>query len=195
MIRTRKNVNGMGMGKLVIILLLISVVFGFVFDFVVTRIEHSIYPKPSEYAEYVSRYSSEYGVPEELVWAVIKTESNFKASAVSGVGAVGLMQLMPDTFNEITNSRLNERLDAGMRYDPETNIRYGTYYLSYLYSRYGNWSTALAAYNAGLGKVDGWLQNKDYSSNGITLDRIPYKETRNYVKKVQKALKMYEDLY
>ena len=192
---TRKNMNGMGIGRIVIILLAISVVFGFVFDLALTGIERAIYPKPSEYAQYVSRYSSEYGVPEELIWAVIKTESNFKASAVSGVGAVGLMQLMPDTFNEITNSRLNERLDAGMRYDPETNIRYGTYYLSYLYARYGNWSTALAAYNAGLGKVDGWLENKDYSNNGSTLNHIPYKETRNYVKKVQKALKMYEDLY
>ena len=192
---TRKNMNGIGIGRIVIILLAISVVFGFVFDLALTGIEREIYPKPSEYAQYVSRYSSEYGVPEELIWAVIKTESNFKASAVSGVGAVGLMQLMPDTFNEITNSRLNERLDAGMRYDPETNIRYGTYYLSYLYARYGNWSTALAAYNAGLGKVDGWLENKDYSNNGSTLNHIPYKETRNYVKKVQKALEMYENLY
>ncbi|MBR3686069.1 MAG: lytic transglycosylase domain-containing protein [Clostridia bacterium] len=191
---TRKNMNGMGMGKLIIILLAISVVFGFVFDFVVTKIERAIYPKPSEYAEYVSRYSSEYGVPEELVWAVIKTESDFKASAVSGVGAVGLMQLMPDTFNEITNFRLNERLDAGMRYDPETNIRYGTYYLSYLYARYENWSTAIAAYNAGLGKVDEWLENDDYATDN-TLTYIPYKETRNYVQKVQKALQMYEDLY
>lgn len=182
------------MGKLIIILLAISVVFGFVFDFVVTKIERAIYPKPSEYAEYVSRYSSEYGVPEELVWAVIKTESDFKASAVSGVGAVGLMQLMPDTFNEITNFRLNERLDAGMRYDPETNIRYGTYYLSYLYARYENWSTAIAAYNAGLGKVDEWLENDDYATDN-TLTYIPYKETRNYVQKVQKALQMYEDLY
>lgn len=185
----------MGIGRIVIILLAISVVFGFVFDLALTGIERAIYPKPSEYAQYVSRYSSEYGVPEELIWAVIKTESNFKASAVSGVGAVGLMQLMPDTFNEITNSRLNERLDAGMRYDPETNIRYGTYYLSYLYARYGSWSTALAAYNAGLGKVDVWLENKDYSNNGSTLNHIPYKETRNYVKKVQKALEMYEKLY
>lgn len=184
----------MGMGKLIIILLAISVVFGFVFDFVVTKIERAIYPKPSEYAEYVSRYSSEYGVPEELVWAVIKTESDFKASSVSGVGAVGLMQLMPDTFNEITNFRLNERLDAGMRYDPETNIRYGTYYLSYLYARYENWSTAIAAYNAGLGKVDEWLENDDYATDN-TLTYIPYKETRNYVQKVQKALQMYEDLY
>ena len=192
---TRKNMNGMGIGRIVIILLAISVVFGFVFDLALTGIERAIYPKPSEYAQYVSRYSSEYGVPEELIWAVIKTESNFKASAVSGVGAVGLMQLMPDTFNEITHSRLNERLDAGMRYDPETNIRYGTYYLSYLYARYGSWSTALAAYNAGLGKVDVWLENKDYSNNGSTLNHIPYKETRNYVKKVQKALEMYEKLY
>lgn len=191
---TRKNMNGMGMGKIVIILLAISVVFGFLFDFVATKIECSIYPKPSEYAEYVSRYSSEFGVPEELIWAVIKTESDFNASAVSGKGAVGLMQLVKDTFDEITNIRLNERLDAGMRYDPETNIRYGTYYLSYLYARYGNWNTAVAAYNAGLGKVDEWLENEEYA-DGNTLTYIPYKETRNYVKKVQKALEMYESLY
>lgn len=191
---TRKNMNGMGMAKIVLILIAVSIAFGFLFDFVATKIECAIYPQPSEYAEYVCKYSSEYGVPEELVWAVIKTESNFKASAVSGVGAVGLMQLMPDTFNEITNFRLNERLDAGMRYDPETNIRYGTYYLSYLYARYGNWSTAIAAYNAGLGKVDEWLENEDYATDN-TLTYIPYKETRNYVQKVQKALQMYEDLY
>ena len=191
---TRKNMNGMGMGKIVLILLAVSIVFGFLFDFAVTRIERAIYPQPSEYAEYVCKYSSEYGVPEELIWAVIKTESDFDASAVSGVGAVGLMQLMPETFNEITNSRLNERLDAGMRYDPETNIRYGTYYLAYLYSRYGNWSTAIAAYNAGLGKVDEWLENEDYAKDDA-LTYIPYRETRNYVKKVQKALEMYESLY
>ena len=193
MIRTRKNMNGMGMGKLIIILLAISVVFGFVFDFVVTKIECAIYPKPSEYAEYVSRYSSEYGVPEELVWAVIKTESDFKASAVSGVGAVGLMQLMKDTFDEITNLRLKEKLDAGMRYDPETNIRYGTYYLSYLYARYNSWDTALAAYNGGLGNVDDWMGD----DGKLTSDEIPndFKETKDYVKKVNKAMEKYKKLY
>ena len=190
---TKKNMNGMGMSRIVIILLAISVAFGFLFDFALTKIELSVYPKPSEYAKYVSKYSSEYGVPEDLVWAVIKTESDFNPSAVSGVGAVGLMQLMPNTFNEITNVRLNERLDMGMRYDPETNIRYGTYYLSYLYAKYKNWDTALAAYNGGLGNVNDWMGD----DGRLTADEIPssFKETKDYIKKVNKTMEKYKKLY
>ncbi|MBQ8408698.1 MAG: lytic transglycosylase domain-containing protein [Clostridia bacterium] len=192
----RKSRNGSGLGTAVLIILVISIVFGFAFDFILTKIEYSIYPKPDEYAKHVSKYSAEYGVPEDLIWAVIKTESDFDSSAESGAGAVGLMQLMPTTFDEITNQRLKDGFDIGMRYDPETNIRYGTYYLSYLYARYGNWDTALAAYNGGLGNVDSWLADPDFGNaeSGV-LYKIPYKETANYVKKVNKALKMYEKLY
>ena len=174
-----------------LIILAISIAFGFAFDFIVSKIECSIYPMPEEYAKSVRLYSEEYGVPEELVWAVIKTESGFDASAVSDVGAVGLMQLTEPTFTEISNQRLKDNFDPGMRYDPATNIRYGTYYLSYLYARYGNWDAALAAYNAGLGNVDRWVDD----SGKISIKDIPFRETKNYVKKVNKAREKYEELY
>ena len=191
---TRKGRDRGNFGAVVLLLLLISVAVGFLFDFVLTQIECSIYPCPEKYVQYVENYSEIYGVPEEMIWAVIKTESDFDASAVSNAGAVGLMQLAEDTFKEISNQRLKEGLEPGMRYDPETSFRYGTYYLSYLYARYGNWNTALAAYNAGLGRVDEWLSEYGNAETGI-LKEIPYKETRNYMKKVNKAISMYEKLY
>lgn len=193
--KVKRNRYG-SLAPTVILILVISVAFGFAFDFVCDKIEYARYPKPTEYQEYVEKYSEMYGVPEELIWAVIKTESGFDSSAESDAGAVGLMQLMPATFNEITNQRLKDGFDIGMRYDPETSIRYGTYYLSYLFARYGAWDTAIAAYNAGLGNVDGWLANPEYGNETSgTLHKIPYRETKNYVLKVNKALEMYKKLY
>ena len=181
--------NKTNYGLIVLVVLLIAVVFGFVFDLICTGIEMLSYPKPEEYASFVEKYSSEYGVPENLVYAVIKTESGFDSSVESSRGAVGLMQLMPETFNEITTYRLKEGLDAGMRYDPETNIRYGTYYLSYLYERYGDWDKVIAAYNWGLGNLDEWI------ADGHSTEDITVKETANYLKKVNKAKEKYEKLY
>ena len=188
---TRKDRGRTGIGTSILIILAISVVFGFLFDFIVTKIEYATYPMPEEYKKHVEQYANEFGVPEEIVWAVIKTESGFDPSAVSDAGAVGLMQLTEPTFSEITNQRLKDNFDPGMRYDPATNIRYGTYYLSYLYARYGNWDATLAAYNAGLGHVDSWVDE----SGKISVKDIPFKETRNYVKKVNKAREKYEKLY
>jgi len=193
---THHNRSRSSLGTTILIILAISIAFGFIFDFIVTKIEYAVYPRPNEYSSYVEKYSSEFGVPEELIWAIIKTESNFDSSAVSSVGAIGLMQLTEPTFDELTNFRLKEGLDPGMRYDPETNIRYGTYYISFLYARYGNWNTAIAAYNGGLGNVDKWLKDENYGDLQTgTLHNIPFKETANYVKKVNKAKSMYEKLY
>ena len=186
---TRKVRNRSNLGSVILIILAISIAFGFVFDFVVTKIEYAVYPKPDEYVGYIEKYSVEYSVPEELIWAVVKTESGFDSSAVSDVGAVGLMQLMPDTFEEITTYRLKEGLDIGMRYDPETNIRYGTYYLSYLYGQYGDWDKVIAAYNWGLGNLNEWLES------GHSTEDITVKETSNYLKKVNKAKEKYMKLY
>ena len=82
-----------------------------------------------------------------------------------------------------------------MLYDPETNIRYGTYMLSRLYARYGDWTVALAAYNAGTGKVGDWLADASYADGNGGLKKIPYRETRQYVTKVTKAVKTYDRLY
>ena len=180
-------------GVMIALIAVMAIGLGFLADFVITCFEKSAYPR--EYAEYVTVYAEKYGVPEELVYAVIRTESDFDSGAVSPVGAVGLMQLMPSTFAWLTDDMLFEHLENGMLYDPETNIRYGTYCLSYLYDRYGNWETAIAAYNGGLGNVDKWLEDDKYADGEGGLKRIPFKETRQFVRRVNQAWKKYDTLY
>lgn len=174
-------------------ILAISVVLGFLFDLACTGVEKLIYPR--KYSDYVEIYAEQYDIPPHVLYAVIKTESGFDSAAVSQKGAVGLMQFMPDTFSWITDEMLFEHLADGMRYDPETSVRYGAWLLSHLYKRYGDWSVALAAYNAGIGTVDGWLEDPEYADGEGGLKSIPYKETRNYVKKVTKAKATYDRLY
>ena len=196
MMSARNSRYKINYGRVILVTLIISIVFGFLFDFICTRIELSIYPKPSEYKSFVKEYSEKYRVPENIVYAVIKVESKFDSSAESSVGALGLMQMMPDTFSWLTNDRLGDRFSVGMLYDPETNIKYGVYYLSWLYDRYADWDITLAAYNAGPGNVDKWLENPTVSDLETgKLINIPFKETREYVKKVNKALEKYESLY
>ena len=171
----------------------LAIGLGFLADLIITGVEKRSYPR--EYAEYVETYAETYGVPETLIYAVIRTESDFDSGAVSPVGAVGLMQLMPSTFEWLTDDMLFEHLENGMLYDPETNIKYGTYCLSYLYDRYGDWELAIAAYNGGLGNVDKWLADDRYADGEGGLKRIPFKETRQFVARVTDAWEMYERLY
>lgn len=128
------------------------------------------------------------GLEASLVLAVIRQESNFNPNATSRVGARGLMQIMPETGDEI--AKMMKRTDPFDLYDKSTNLAFGTYYLRYLLKRFdGVRSTALAAYNAGPTVVRSWLNDPSYSEDGRTLKAIPYKETRNYVKNV---LRFYE---
>ena len=180
-------------GLAITVIVLISIGLGFFADFVVTCLEKSAYPQG--YSEYVTVYAEAYGVPETLVYAVIRTESDFESGAVSSAGAIGLMQLMPSTFQWLTDDKLFEHLEDGMLYDPETNIRYGTYYLSLLYDRYGRWDLALAAYNGGLGNVDEWLEDDRYADGEGGLKKIPFKETRQFLSRVTEAWEMYDKLY
>ena len=179
----------------IVIALVISVILGFLLDIVITKIEYKAYKKPDEYAQYIEKYSEKYDVPEHVIYSVIKAESGFDRKAESGAGAIGLMQMMPDTFEELTDIHLKEYLDVSMLYDAETSIRYGTFYLSYLYGIYGEWSVVFAAYNAGPGNVRDWLEDETYSSDGKTLDKIPFKETRNYVSRVNRYIEKYDELY
>ena len=144
--------------------------------------EYILYPR--RYSEYVSRYSTEYGVEEYVVYSVIRAESGFDRNAVSPKGACGLMQLMPDTYAWLTELR---REEGGDIFDPDENIKYGVYYLSLLYGKYGNWAHALCAYNAGMGNVDRWLSKKPFE--------IPFPETKEYVNKLEVPMGKYKRLY
>lgn len=192
----RKNKNrSAGISFYVILALLAAaILFGVLYDIIAGVTEKRMYPR--EYSEFVEKYSAEFGVPETVIYAVIKTESDFDANAVSPASppALGLMQLTEETYEWVA-SKLKESPSAFDIYDPSTNIRYGVWYLSYLYGRFENWDTAFAAYNAGPGNVSKWLDNSEYSTDGETLSYIPFKETRNYVQKVNKAIEIYDRLY
>ena len=178
---------------MIFLILVISVGLGFLFELCCTGVERLTHPK--KYDDYVEVYAQRYDVPPHTVYAVMKSESDFDSAAVSSAGAVGLMQMTPATFDWLTHEILFEHLESGMLYDPETNIRYGVYYLSRLYDRYGDWAVALAAYNAGPTNVDEWLGNPDYADGEGGLAYIPFAETRNYVEKVSKAAKVYDRIY
>ena len=196
---TAKKGSGKGVASLVLIVLVIAVLFGFLFDLLLTQIEFAIYRKPPEYQGFVTKYSTEYGVPENLVYAVIKTESGFDPAAVSEDDAVGLMQITKATFEDIRDRLLNDRhMDAGMRYDPETNIKYGVKYLSYLHDKFGHWDTAIIAYFEGESRVSQWLEDPalDKDKNGI-LDSLPkgYEGGEKYLYRVNKSWNNYDELY
>ena len=191
----RFDIRNPSRSVVIVVILLISIGMGFLLDLLISCGERLVYPKPEAYAKYVETYSDRFDVPEHIIYAVIEVESNFDADAVSDAGAVGLMQLMPDTFKWLTQNILFEYRDVAMRYDPETNIRHGTCYLSWLYDRYGRWDLVFAAYNAGQGNVDEWLEDDDYADGEGGLAEIPFSETKNYVKKVTKAMEKYDQLY
>lgn len=142
---------------------------------------------PVEYSDYIVKYAQEYDLDPYLVIAVIKQESNFIPDAHSKY-AGGLMQLTEDTANDYAKKLGLSEYDY---MEPETNIRLGCFVLSTLISKYQNIDTALAAYNAGGGNVDKWLASSEYSSDGKTLRKIPFNETRYYVEKVN----LYVDKY
>ena len=149
---------------------------------------------PLKYEDYVEVYSKENNLSPVFVYAVIRCESNFDNEAVSSVGATGLMQIMPDTFDWI-NMKLDDDISYSMATDPETNIKYGCYLYGYLLNKYGRVQEALAAYHAGNGNVDKWLRDEAYSSDGKTLHTIPFPTTNKYVKKVIMTENIYEKLY
>lgn len=152
---------------------------------------------PEKYREYVEKYSAENGLDKYFVYAVIKTESNFDPKAVSEAGAVGLMQIMEDAFDWV-QYRMGEGCEGeeySNLYDPEINIKYGTYLLRLLYEEYNCEETAAAAYHTGRGNVNSWLDDKSISPDGKTLENIPSSVTEHYVHKVMTAYEGYTNLY
>ena len=134
----------------------------------------------------------ESGLEPALVYAVMKAESGFDENTVSRAGAVGLMQLLPSTAEFIVR---REGLAEGDLLDGAYNTMIGCRYLSYLIGRFSDEHTAVCAYNAGEGTVRAWLRDPAYSSDGKTLQTIPYPETRAYEKKVFDFKKKYQILY
>ncbi|MGB9780596.1 lytic transglycosylase domain-containing protein [Caldanaerobacter sp.] len=151
---------------------------------------------PLEYKESVDTWAKKFGVDPYLVFAIIKVESNFNPNAVSAKNAVGLMQILPETGRWIAGKIGIKGFREEMLFNPDTNIKMGTWYLSYLLKNFGgDLKLALAAYNGGCGNVDLWLKDKRFSQDGKRLHNIPFPETDRYVKKVLTAYQIYKFIY
>jgi len=143
---------------------------------------------PIRYKEEVSNASTSFDVDEAIIYSVINIESHFNKSAKSQKGAIGLMQIMPSTAEELSKEVGLSTYDLN---NPEDNILIGTYYIYQLSEKFDNLETALCAYNAGPTNVKAWLKDETKSEDGRTLKNIPFEETRNYIEKFRKNIKYY----
>ncbi|GAX89499.1 lytic transglycosylase domain-containing protein [Effusibacillus lacus] len=144
----------------------------------------------------IEQSASSFNVDPMLVAAIIRVESKFKEDDVSRAGAIGLMQLMPQTAEWIAEQ-------SGLAYDnpddlaqPQINIRLGSWYIAYLEQRFnGNRIAAIAAYNSGPSRVDKWLKNGTWDGTLEHLDQVPVGETRHYVQRVLYNFQRYKEIY
>lgn len=174
-----------------IILLFITIIYR-VFN-VKEKILKYLYP--IEYKEMVYQYSQELNIDPMLTFAIIKTESDFDERAKSRSGAIGLMQLMESTAKEQAE-KLEMEYSKEMLYDPETNLKLGLNYFDTLLDYYNqNYILAFAAYNAGLGNVQKWIEDGIIKEDGSDIENIPFKETNLYVRKIIKTYELYRELY
>lgn len=141
---------------------------------------------PLDYQESIKKYSDQWGLNANFVCAIMYTESHFNPQANSGVGARGLMQIMPATGRSIAEELGETNYSADNLYDPDTNIRYGSYYIKGLLDKYdGNYDYALAGYNAGVPRADRWRE-----------DAAPLPtETVFFIAKVKNTKDAYDKVY
>lgn len=151
-------------------------------------LRHFLYPL--HYEDTIRACGEEYDLDPLFIAAMIKTESNFSKEGVSRKDAKGLMQVQEETAQWCAGQMgLPEDAHENL-FDPETNIRIGSWYYRYLLEEFGEERLALAAYNAGMGNVRKWVENQ-----GTTEIAIPYPETEQYVKKVKNTYHIYQILY
>jgi soluble lytic murein transglycosylase len=141
---------------------------------------------PLRYSEYIRVHAREHGLSPALMAAVIYQESKFRTDAKSSSGAIGLMQLTPETAHGIAIRTGGNAFRTADLYDAEINIRYGAWYLHNLFAKYHSELLVLAAYNAGQGNVDRWRANGQ---------PIQFSETRAYVKRVEHLKSVYREAW
>lgn len=152
---------------------------------------------PLRYKELIVENAERFELEPWHVAAVVRCESSFRETATSNVGAMGLMQIMPDTGLWLAGKFDEEdSFTDEMLYQPEINLKYGCWFLQWLMKRYeGDRTLATAAFHAGHRKVDEWLADPEVSPDGKTLEHIPYSTTRTYVERVLEACEIYQELY
>ncbi|MDR0850493.1 MAG: lytic transglycosylase domain-containing protein [Christensenellaceae bacterium] len=149
---------------------------------------------PFNYKEDILASAAQYHIRPEIVASVINAESGYNKDAYSRAGAIGLMQILPSTGEYIAAVK-NEQFSQDMLWEAGTNIEFGCCYMRYLFDRFSDPYTALAAYNAGEGTVRKWLKDLSLSDDGITLKHIPYEETRRYIEKIKAGEEVYKNKF
>ncbi|KJB88506.1 lytic transglycosylase [Paenibacillus sp. E194] len=154
---------------------------------------------PIAYEDEIRKYAAQYDVDPLLVAAIIRVETNFQAGRESRKGAIGVMQLMPETATwAMEQLKMNNRwsLDE-LKNTADPNILIGTWYLKSLHKQFNeNWIAAIAAYNAGPGNVNKWIRNKVWDGSYDTAkQQIPYGETKLYVQRVIHYYDKYKNIY
>lgn len=175
-----------GLFKFIIFILVVATLLGVVLAFFY----------PIGYKDYIVKYSRDQGIDPLLVSAMINVESNYNKDAISSKNAKGLMQISPQTglwgAEELGIQDYREEL----LFDPKSNIQIGTWYIKNLMIEFnGDINLVLASYNAGSGNVRKWLNDTSYSMDGKSLNKIPFKETEDYLVKVALNHKIYKALY
>lgn len=154
------------------------------------------YAYPRAYSEYVDKYSKKFAVPEELVWGIMRAETHYRRDAISPVGALGLMQVMPFTGHKVATLIGDSDFKAPMLLQPETSVKIGSRYLKRLMDRFESKIPLVAAgYNAGPHRVKNWLIAFGTLETDEWIEHIPFLETRNYVKRVVSNAHIYAKLY
>ncbi len=151
---------------------------------------------PMKYETYVEEAAKANEVDKLLIYSIIKAESGFKETVKSSSGAIGLMQIMEPTAEEIAKKMEIYDLTEEQLYEPEMNIMIGTKYFATLLETYDNKTNlALIAYNAGMGNLNAWLEDGIINENGTDIENIPFEETKMYVKKILQNYQIYKDIY
>ena len=151
---------------------------------------------PVGYKDHINSYSKEYNLDPFLVASIINVESKYDKNATSSKDARGLMQIGESTGQWGSEVLAIDSYTSDMLYDPEVNIRIGTWYLNQLNKEFdNNLDLVLAAYNAGSGNVSKWLLDEEYSKNGEDIHTIPFEETKNYLKRVNLNYEVYSRVY
>lgn len=151
---------------------------------------------PLKYKDLILKYSMENKIDPFLVFAIVKAESGFNPKATSHKNAMGLMQIREKTGKWGAECLNLKGFSVTELYNPEVNIRIGCWYISRLMKEFNsNEDLVIAAYNGGSGNVSEWLKNKQYSYSGVTLDKIPFKETERYLKRVKNYRAIYKKIY
>ena len=169
--------------------------FGLCYKFFHIEEKLLTYLYPKKFEEYGYQYSEELKIDPMLTFAIIKTESNFQEKIESKSGAIGLMQLMENTAREQAE-KLKIDYTKEMLYHPEMNLKLGLNYFNTLLDYFNqNYILAFTAYNAGLGNVEKWIAEGTIKKDGSNIEKIPFKETNLYVRKIIKTYEIYKKLY